>query len=44
VADLRNVDIVIEAITEDLALKNVLFQELDGLCGAGRFSPPTRRA
>jgi len=35
VADLRNVDIVIEAITEDLALKNVLFQELDGLCGAG---------
>jgi len=35
VADLRNVDIVIEAITEDLALKNVLFLELDGLCGTG---------
>src|SRR6266436_3516147 len=34
-ADLKPVDIVIEAITEDLALKNVLFQELDGLCGAG---------
>jgi len=35
VADMRKVDIVIEAITEDLALKNVLFLELDGLCGAG---------
>src|SRR2546429_3206171 len=35
VADLRTVDILIEAITEDLALKNVLFKELDGLCGQG---------
>ncbi|HKA58152.1 MAG TPA: 3-hydroxybutyryl-CoA dehydrogenase [Gemmatimonadales bacterium] len=35
VADLKPVDIVIEAITEDLALKNALFKELDGLCGAG---------
>ena len=35
VADLQPVDIVIEAITEDLALKNVLFKELDTLCGAG---------
>jgi 3-hydroxybutyryl-CoA dehydrogenase len=35
VADLRPVDIVIEAITEDLALKNALFKELDGLCSAG---------
>ena len=35
VADLKPVDIVIEAITEDLALKNVLFQELDTVCGAG---------
>ncbi|HTI05660.1 MAG TPA: 3-hydroxybutyryl-CoA dehydrogenase [Gemmatimonadales bacterium] len=35
VADLKGVDIVIEAITEDLALKNALFKELDGLCGAG---------
>jgi len=33
VADLKPVDIVIEAITEDLALKNALFKELDGLCG-----------
>ena len=33
VADLRNVDVVIEAITEDVALKNLLFLELDGLCG-----------
>ncbi len=35
VPDLRKSDIIIEAITEDLALKNILFQELDGLCGAG---------
>jgi len=35
VADLQPVDIVIEAITEDLALKNALFKELDTLCGAG---------
>jgi 3-hydroxybutyryl-CoA dehydrogenase len=33
VADLQGVDIVIEAITEDLGLKNALFKELDGLCG-----------
>jgi 3-hydroxybutyryl-CoA dehydrogenase len=33
VADLKGVDIVIEAITEDLGLKNALFKELDGLCG-----------
>src|SRR5436309_14431644 len=35
VADLKPVDIVIEAITEDLALQNALFKELDGLWGAG---------
>ena len=35
VSDLKPVDIVIEAITEDLELKNALFKELDGLCGAG---------
>jgi 3-hydroxybutyryl-CoA dehydrogenase len=35
VADLKPVDIVIEAITEDLALKNALFKELDGLCSKG---------
>ena len=35
VADLKGADIVIEAITEDLGLKNALFKELDGLCGAG---------
>jgi 3-hydroxybutyryl-CoA dehydrogenase len=33
VADLKGVDVVIEAITEDLGLKNSLFKELDGLCG-----------
>jgi len=35
VPDLKAVDIVIEAITEDLSLKNALFKELDGLCGQG---------
>ena len=34
-ADLKGCDIVVEAVTEDLALKNALWQELDGLCGAG---------
>ena len=34
VADLKGADVVIEAITEDLALKNALFKELDGMCGA----------
>jgi 3-hydroxybutyryl-CoA dehydrogenase len=33
VADLKGADVVIEAITEDLGLKNALFKELDGLCG-----------
>jgi 3-hydroxybutyryl-CoA dehydrogenase len=33
VADLKGADVVVEAITEDLALKNALFKELDGLCG-----------
>jgi len=35
VADLKQADIVIEAITEDLGLKNALFKELDGLCSPG---------
>ena len=35
VADLKQSDIIIEAITEDLALKNALFKELDALCGPG---------
>lgn len=33
VADLADCDIVIEAIVEDLEMKNALFGELDGLCG-----------
>ncbi len=33
VADLAKGDIVIEAVTEDLAIKNALWKELDGLCG-----------
>ncbi len=32
VADLKGADVVIEAITEDLALKTALFKELDALC------------
>lgn len=31
-ADLKGCDIIIEAVTEDLALKNTLWKELDGLC------------
>jgi 3-hydroxybutyryl-CoA dehydrogenase len=34
VADLRNCDIVIEAVVEDLELKNSMWKELDGLCPA----------
>lgn len=33
VSDLGDCDIVIEAIVEDLEMKNALFGELDGLCG-----------
>jgi 3-hydroxybutyryl-CoA dehydrogenase len=32
-AELASCDIVVEAVTEDLELKNALFRELDGLCG-----------
>jgi 3-hydroxybutyryl-CoA dehydrogenase len=35
VADLADCDIVIEAIVEDLEIKNALFRELDDLCGEG---------
>jgi 3-hydroxybutyryl-CoA dehydrogenase len=34
VADLKDCDIVIEAVTEDLEMKNALWKELDGLCPA----------
>ncbi|MEE8115613.1 MAG: 3-hydroxybutyryl-CoA dehydrogenase [Gemmatimonadales bacterium] len=34
VGDLAGCDIVIEAVTEDLEIKNALWKELDGLCGA----------
>ena len=33
VADLAKSDIIIEVVTEDLQVKNALWQELDGLCG-----------
>src|SRR3989475_3101558 len=36
VGDLKSCDIIIEAVTEDLELKNALWKELDGLC-----APPT---
>src|SRR6266700_3919584 len=32
-ADLKTCDIVVEAVTEDLDLKNALWKELDDLCG-----------
>jgi 3-hydroxybutyryl-CoA dehydrogenase len=32
VADLKDADIVVEAVSEDLELKNGLWKELDGLC------------
>jgi 3-hydroxybutyryl-CoA dehydrogenase len=32
-ADLKGCDIVIEAVTEDIALKNALWKELDAVCG-----------
>lgn len=32
VTDLKDCDIIIEAVTEDLELKNTLWRELDGLC------------
>jgi 3-hydroxybutyryl-CoA dehydrogenase len=35
VADLKSCDIVIEAVIEDLELKNAMWKELDGLCSAG---------
>lgn len=34
IADLKTCDIVVEAVTEDLEVKNGMFKELDGLCGA----------
>src|SRR3990172_4364753 len=34
VADLRDCDIVIEAVVEDLELKNAMWKELDALCPA----------
>src|SRR2546423_651494 len=34
-ADLKTSDIVVEAVTEDLELKNALWTELDGVCGVG---------
>jgi 3-hydroxybutyryl-CoA dehydrogenase len=34
-ADLKSCDVVVEAVTEDLEVKNALWKELDGLCGGG---------
>ncbi|HXF94494.1 MAG TPA: 3-hydroxybutyryl-CoA dehydrogenase, partial [Gemmatimonadales bacterium] len=35
VSGLKDCDLIIEAVTEDLELKNALWRELDGLCGPG---------
>ncbi len=35
VGDLAKGDIIVEAVTEDLEVKNALWKELDGLCGPG---------
>ena len=35
VGDLAKSDIIVEAVTEDLEVKNALWKELDGLCGPG---------
>lgn len=35
VGDLAKCDIIVEAVTEDLEVKNALWKELDGLCGPG---------
>jgi 3-hydroxybutyryl-CoA dehydrogenase len=43
-ADLKSCDVVVEAVTEDLELKNALWKELDGLCGAGTIFASTPRA
>src|SRR5574338_327650 len=34
-ADLKACDVVVEAVTEDLDVKNALWKELDALCPAG---------
>jgi 3-hydroxybutyryl-CoA dehydrogenase len=34
-AELKPCDVVVEAVTEDLDVKNALWKELDALCGAG---------
>jgi len=34
-ADLKRCDVVVEAVTEDLDVKNALWKELDALCGTG---------
>src|SRR5437763_15387250 len=36
--DLKACDVVVEAVTEDLALKNALWRELEGQCGAAAIS------
>lgn len=38
VADLAGADVVVEAVTEDLDVKNALWTELDALCGPDRKS------
>jgi 3-hydroxybutyryl-CoA dehydrogenase len=42
--DLKDVDIVVEAIAEDLAIKTTLFENLDEICKPARSSRPRRPA
>jgi 3-hydroxybutyryl-CoA dehydrogenase len=37
IADLAGADVVVEAVTEDLDIKNALWTELDALCGPDTF-------
>lgn len=41
--DLSDCDLVIEAVVEDIEVKNAMLAELDEACPRTRSSPPTRR-
>jgi 3-hydroxybutyryl-CoA dehydrogenase len=42
--DLGDCDIIIEAVTEDLELKNGMFRTLDDVCAPNTPSSPATRA
>ena len=41
--DLASVDLVVEAVVEDLTVKRALFENLDEICRPARSSRPRRR-